>query len=107
MLGQFFRKGAQAHPSPTTTLDSATEESHTRHLLYPETSTLYHPDGQPYPLHGAALSLGTAHDGPLPEIDLEFPRDCRILIAQDLAEGMMLLTSDARIAAYPGPIRAV
>lgn len=87
MLGQFFRKGAQAHPSPTTTLDSATEESHTRHLLYPETSTLYHPDGQPYPLHGAALSLGTAHDGPLPEIDLEFPRDCRILIAQDEAKG--------------------
>ena len=31
----------------------------------------------------------------------------RILIAQALAEGMMLLTSDARIAAYPGPIRAV
>ncbi|KAF1972173.1 hypothetical protein BU23DRAFT_166957 [Bimuria novae-zelandiae CBS 107.79] len=87
MLGQFFRKGAQAHPSPATTLDSATEESHTRHLLYPETSTLYHPDGQPYPLHGAVLSLGTAHDGPLPEIDLDFPRDCRILIAQDEAKG--------------------
>ncbi|MTE01763.1 PIN domain-containing protein [Paracoccus sp. YIM 132242] len=31
----------------------------------------------------------------------------RILIAQALAEGMMLLTSDARIKAYPGPIRAV
>ena len=31
----------------------------------------------------------------------------RILIAQALAEGMMLLTSDARVAAYPGPIRAV
>ena len=31
----------------------------------------------------------------------------RILIAQALAEGMMLLTADARIAAYPGPIRAV
>lgn len=31
----------------------------------------------------------------------------RILIAQALAEGMMLLTANARIAAYPGPIRAV
>ena len=31
----------------------------------------------------------------------------RILIAQALAEGMMLLTADARVKAYPGPIRAV
>jgi hypothetical protein len=86
MLGQFFnsRKGAGTpHPSPNTTLDSATEESHTRHLLYPDTNTLYHPEGQPYPLHGASLALGSPHDGPLPEIDLEFPRDCRIIIAQD------------------------
>ena len=29
------------------------------------------------------------------------------LIAQALAEGMMLLTADARVSAYPGPIRAV
>jgi hypothetical protein len=86
MLGQFFssRKGAGApHPLPNTTLDSATEESHTRHLLYPDTNTLHHPEGQPYPLYGASLTLGSGHDGPLPEIDLEFPRDCRIIIAQD------------------------
>ncbi|KAF2451479.1 hypothetical protein P171DRAFT_346716 [Karstenula rhodostoma CBS 690.94] len=104
MLGQFFsgRKGAQPHPSPAPTLDSATEESHTRHLLYPDTSTLYHPDGQPYPLHGAALSLGTAHDGPLPEIDLEFPRDCRILIAQDESKSThKTLLFDSK----PGPLR--
>lgn len=31
----------------------------------------------------------------------------RILIAQALAEGMLLLTADRQIAAYPGPIRAV
>ncbi|KAK7188232.1 hypothetical protein DPSP01_001780 [Paraphaeosphaeria sporulosa] len=105
MLGQFFsgRKGANAHPSSTPTLDSATEESHTRHLLYPDTSTLCHPDGQPYPLHGAALSLGTAHDGPLPEIDLEFPRDCRILIAQDESKSThKTLLFDSK----PGPLRA-
>ncbi|KAJ4296851.1 hypothetical protein N0V90_006899 [Kalmusia sp. IMI 367209] len=105
MLGQFFsgRKGVGAQPSPTTTLDSATEESHTRHLLYPETSTLYHPDGQPYPLHGAALSLGTAHDGPLPEIDLEFPRDCRIIIAQDESG---TLPKTILFDSKPGPPRA-
>jgi hypothetical protein len=105
MLGQFFsgRRGAPAHPSPTATLDSATEESHTRHLLYPDSSTLAHPDGQPYPLHGAALSLGTAHDGPLPEIDLEFPRDCRILIAQDESKSAhKTLLFDSK----PGPLRS-
>lgn len=31
----------------------------------------------------------------------------RILIAQALAEGMMLLTADSRVSAYPGPIRPV
>jgi len=31
----------------------------------------------------------------------------RILIAQAAAEGMLLLTSDAMIARYPGPIRRV
>jgi hypothetical protein len=90
MIGQFFssRKGAGvAHASPTSTqtqtcatgLDSATEESHTRHLLYPDSNTLHHPDGQPYPLHAAP----SGYDGPLSEIDLEYPRDCRIIIAQD------------------------
>jgi hypothetical protein len=88
MIGQFFssRKGSTASashalPSPTV-LDSATEESHTRHLLYPESSTLHHAEG-PYPLHAAPLTPGSGHDGPLPEIDLEYPRDCRIIIAQD------------------------
>ncbi|KAF3003750.1 hypothetical protein E8E13_009603 [Curvularia kusanoi] len=88
MIGQFFNGGRKAssaasRPAPTTTLDSATEESHTRHLLYPDSSTLLHPDGQPYPLHSAPLTPGSGHDGPLPEIDLEFPRDVRIIIAQD------------------------
>lgn len=89
MIGQFFssRKGAAASashapPSPTV-LDSATEESHTRHLLYPESNTLHHPEGPYHPLHAAPLTPGSGHDGPLPEIDLEYPRDCRIIIAQD------------------------
>ncbi|EAT83856.2 hypothetical protein SNOG_08688 [Parastagonospora nodorum SN15] len=89
MIGQFFssRKGtpasaSHAPPSPTV-LDSATEESHTRHLLYPESNTLHHPEGPYHPLHAAPLTPGSGHDGPLPEIDLEYPRDCRIIIAQD------------------------
>ena len=31
----------------------------------------------------------------------------RILVAQTIVEGLMLLTHDARIAQYPGPIRKV
>ncbi|KAE8829891.1 hypothetical protein HRS9139_06515 [Pyrenophora teres f. teres] len=91
MIGHLFssRKGANAsHSNTPTVLDSATEDSHTRHLLYPETNTLFHPEGQPYPLHGAPLTPGSGHDGPLPEIDLEFPRDCRIIIAQDETPAM-------------------
>jgi hypothetical protein len=71
MLGQFFssRKGAAAsQPSATTNPDSAIEEAHTQQLLYD------HPDAE------KAL---VGHDGPRSEIDLEFPRDCRIIIAQD------------------------
>ncbi|KAF1945228.1 hypothetical protein EJ02DRAFT_451791 [Clathrospora elynae] len=91
MIGHLFsgRKGAgAAHPATPTVLESATEESHTRHLLYPETNTLYHPEGQPYPLHAAPLTPGSGHDGPLPEIDLDYPRDCRIIIAQDETSAM-------------------
>jgi hypothetical protein len=107
MIGQFFsRKGNNNpanNPAPTTTLDSATEESHTRHLLYPDTSTLFHPDGLPYPLHSAPLTPGSGHDGPLPEIDLEFPRDVRIIIAQDdFAHMAKTVLFDSK----PGPPRA-
>ncbi|PSN62236.1 hypothetical protein BS50DRAFT_503527 [Corynespora cassiicola Philippines] len=105
MLGQFFsRKGAgPPHPPPATALDSATEESHTRHLLYPEANTLYHPDGQPYPLHAAPLTPGSACDGPLPEIDLDFPRDCRIIVAQDETSS---LPKTVLFDSKPGPPRA-
>ncbi|KAF2855604.1 hypothetical protein T440DRAFT_439985 [Plenodomus tracheiphilus IPT5] len=90
MIGHLFstRKSASVSHSTPTVLDSATEESHTRHLLYPDSNTLYHPDGQPYPLHAAPLTPGSGHDGPLPEIDLDYPRDCRIIIAQDETPAM-------------------
>ena len=37
------------------------------------------------------------------------PRDPfdRLLISQAITEGLLLLTADARLAAYPGPVRAV
>ena len=31
----------------------------------------------------------------------------RLLISQAITEGLLLLTADARLAAYPGPVRAV
>jgi PIN domain nuclease of toxin-antitoxin system len=43
--------------------------------------------------------------GSLPRIHGD-PFD-RILIAQSLVEGIILLTSDATVARYPGPIRKV
>lgn len=43
--------------------------------------------------------------GSLPRIHKD-PFD-RILIAQSLVEGLTLLTSDATVARYPGPIRKV
>ncbi|KAH7395089.1 folliculin-interacting protein N-terminus-domain-containing protein [Phaeosphaeria sp. MPI-PUGE-AT-0046c] len=102
MIGQFFsnRKGAgvagasvsntssSTPATASTVLDSATEEAHTRFLLYPDSNAPTPPDGQPAPLHAAPLTPGSGHDGPLPEIDLEFPRDCRIIIAQDELQAM-------------------
>lgn len=59
-------------------------------------------------------ALGQGHHDPeqglappgLPGGTAEIPRNF-LLVAQALAEGMLLLTSDARVARYPGPIRAV
>jgi hypothetical protein len=109
MISHFLssRKSASASASQPPVPDSATEESHTRHLLYPDAHTLYHPDNQPYPLHSAPLTPGSSHDGPLPEIDLEYPRDCRIIIAQDENGGMpkcILYDSKATHARADSPV---
>ena len=54
------------------------------------------------------LPITSAHvvavDG-LPPIHRD-PFD-RLLISQAITEGVLLLTADARLAAYPGPVRAV
>ncbi|KAH7089220.1 folliculin-interacting protein N-terminus-domain-containing protein [Paraphoma chrysanthemicola] len=100
MIGQFFsnRKGASgAHQAPSPpALDSVTEEGHTRQLLYPETPALSTPAPQ-------------ATDGPLPEIDLEFPRDCRIIIAQDETPAMpktILFDSKPALARAESPTQS-
>ena len=53
------------------------------------------------------LPITSAHvvavDGPPIHRD---PFD-RLLISQAITEGVLLLTADARLAAYPGPVRAV
>lgn len=75
MIGQFFSSRKHAGPPLPAASDPATDEAHTRQLLYPDSTTSLKP--------GAG-----AHDGPLPEIHLEYPRDCRIIIAQDETPAM-------------------
>jgi PIN domain nuclease of toxin-antitoxin system len=54
------------------------------------------------------LAIGSQHTiavGSLPAIHKD-PFD-RILVAQAMVEGITLLTSDARVAEYPGPVMRV
>jgi PIN domain nuclease of toxin-antitoxin system len=53
----------------------------------------------------AINGLHSAHIQELPKIHKD-PFD-RILVAQALVEGMLLLTSDRMVARYPGPIQKV
>lgn len=50
----------------------------------------------------AQHAIGT---GQLPPLHKD-PFD-RVLVAQAIAEGALLLTTDERVAAYPGPVRGV
>ncbi|KAF2102869.1 hypothetical protein NA57DRAFT_32685 [Rhizodiscina lignyota] len=74
------KRGPQRHAQ----LDSQTEEAHTKSLLFPDAGQLSQPaslsDSLPgdFPLSGAG---GT--DCTLGDIDLESPRDVRILVAQN------------------------
>lgn len=56
----------------------------------------------------AELAVNGAHAvqvGVLPPLHKD-PFD-RILLAQAVVEGMLLVTADAQVAAYPGPVRKV
>lgn len=110
MLGQLLhsinpsRRGVTRQP---TLIESVTEESHTRNLLFPDANTLYHLEGQPYPLSNGstigAITPGNGYDGTQGEIDLEHSRDIRIIIAQD-ESGPMPRT--VLFDSKPGPPRS-
>ncbi|KAF2240041.1 hypothetical protein EV356DRAFT_438522 [Viridothelium virens] len=90
MLGQLFsswnpsRRPASQQAPP---LESVTEDTHTRNLLFPDPNILSQAPGQAYPLqttpdgHNATI-LG-AYDGKKGDFDLESARDVRIIIAQE------------------------
>ena len=95
MLGRLFSSAASSlnpltsgSPSgrPKYPHESVQEEIHTRSLLFPDPGQLYHPQSHisPYPppvsSHVSALSTTFDSGG---EVDLESPRDIRIIIAQD------------------------
>ncbi|KAB5523985.1 folliculin-interacting protein N-terminus-domain-containing protein [Coniochaeta sp. 2T2.1] len=97
MLGKLFNLGsgsntgtpssAQSHAQkPSPSLESVTEDIHTRNLLFPDTQALFqHRHDQVYPLSSGSALPATAstnafdYDG---DIELE-PRDVRVIIMQD------------------------
>ncbi|KAL8720927.1 MAG: hypothetical protein Q9225_002283 [Loekoesia sp. 1 TL-2023] len=77
-------QSSQSHRSPH--LESVTEESHTHDLLYPDYSALQQSQDQAYPLrHGNPSSLASAASSfdDRGGLDIQNPRDVRIIIAQD------------------------
>ncbi|KAI9857869.1 MAG: hypothetical protein M1813_007984 [Trichoglossum hirsutum] len=78
--------GASSSTRQTTSLESVQEDIHTRNLLFPDASLLHQPHGHLYPLSGGTSSpTGASASGfdCYGDLDLEAPRDVRILIAQD------------------------
>lgn len=70
-----------------TPLDSHTEEAHTRSLLFPDAHVLNQPislsDSLPGDVPLSAANATNATDCGVADIDLETPRDVRIIIAQN------------------------
>ncbi|KAL8709914.1 MAG: hypothetical protein Q9220_005364 [cf. Caloplaca sp. 1 TL-2023] len=66
--------------------ESVTEEAHTYDLLYPDFDALHQPQDQAYPLHhGLSRTIASAASSfdDRGGLDFQFPRDIRIIIAQD------------------------
>ena len=90
MLGQLFNSlnpTRRPAPSQTAPLESVTEDSHTRNLVFPDPNILSPAPGQAYPLQTTPDSSSTAilgaYDGKKGDFDLESARDVRIIIAQE------------------------
>ncbi|KAI9848090.1 MAG: hypothetical protein M1837_001192 [Sclerophora amabilis] len=97
MLGAFFSNAATAlkpsshapaHSSAkqNVPLESVQEEMHTRGLLFPDASQLHQSPNHIYPLSDesppSTVGSATGFDGQ-GEVDLQNPRDVRIIVAQD------------------------
>ncbi|KAI9760702.1 MAG: hypothetical protein M1840_002350 [Geoglossum simile] len=101
--------GAHSSTRPTHSLESVQEDIHTRNLLFPDASLLHQPHGHLYPLSGGASSpTGASASGfdCYGDLDLESPRDVRILIAQDATGSQgkaVLYDSDPSPATSPKP----
>ncbi|KAI9679234.1 MAG: hypothetical protein M1817_005253 [Caeruleum heppii] len=112
MLGALFSTAASTvKPSlipstsssrPPLSLDSVQEDIHTRNLLFPDPSKLSHdlnhayplPEGSPPPAYAPAGGFDSQSN-----IDLESPRDIRILVAQEAtAQQSKVVLYDSRSA---------
>ena len=122
MLGQLLHS---FNPSRRVTprnppLDSVTEEAHTLSLLFPDNA--YPPEHDilsptiPSPDTTSSLRTALGNDSSKADIDLEYPRDVRILIAQGESGSLQeLLLFDSRAAGsnakespkskHPRPVR--
>ncbi|KAL9109525.1 MAG: hypothetical protein Q9227_005860 [Pyrenula ochraceoflavens] len=90
MLGRLLHTAANTlNPSlygrNPPALESATEEEHTRSLLFPNPSLLHNTGTQFYPLHAGPTSPITASSGSDDRsgLELDAGRDLRVIIAQD------------------------
>lgn len=92
MLGQLlhsFNPSRRGTPRQSSNLiESVTEDSHTRNLLFPDAHALYQSDSQqsfPLLFSGSSPAGGASYDGTQAGIDLDHNTDFRIIIAQDEA----------------------
>lgn len=91
MLGRLLHTAASSLSPhtlsrPQATLESTTEEAHTHSLLYPEASALHYTQHQLSPLHyggSPSTAAAAASFDDRGGLDIQGPRDIRIIIAQD------------------------
>jgi hypothetical protein len=109
MLGKLFNtldSSSRRNTAPKSHLESVTENSHTIGLLFPDNSVAVEHDGvgQPFPTADwtGGRRHGTINDHGLDGLDLNSPRDIRILIAQGRHAGSAeLLLFDSKPSPPP------
>lgn len=91
MLGRLLQTAASSLSPhnlsrPQAPLESTTEEAHTHSLLYPEASDLHYTQHQLSSLHHGSIASTAAAAASFDDrggLDIQGPRDIRIIIAQD------------------------